>query len=117
VRFAIAVVASGLVQLVPYLRTETPAVLAVAYVVFAALGAGFFAGHRGWLAGALSVLLGAALYGVLSRWGPGAEGGGTLEDIVRVAGFVLGIAPYALVGALAGAGGEALRSRIMAPAR
>lgn len=114
-RFALAVLVSGLVQLVPYLRTEMPALLAVAYLAFAALGAGFFAGRRGWVAGALSVLVGAAAYGVLRR--PGAEGGPILEDAFRVAAFLLGIVPYAIVGAIAGAAGAMLRSRVVAASR
>ena len=80
VRFALAVVGGAIVQLVPYLRADTPALLAIAYLLFAALGAGFFAGHRPWLAGALSVLLGAALYGVVSQLGYRTEGGTTLGD-------------------------------------
>jgi hypothetical protein len=111
VRFAVAVVASGIVQLVPYLRTEMPAVLAIAYLAFAALGAGFFAGRRGWLAGALSILVGATLYAL---WRLGRGGGGATLDVTL---FLLGIAPYALVGALAGAAGTALRSRIVSPRR
>ena len=118
VRFALAVVGGAIVQLVPYLRADTPALLAIAYLLFAALGAGFFAGHRPWLAGALSVLLGAALYGVVSQLGYRTEGGTTLGDFFTAeTGLVLGIIPYAFFGALAGIAGGWLRARAVGAAR
>src|SRR5207248_1921421 len=57
--------AAGVVQIVPYLEANVPAILAIAYLCFAAMGAGFFAGRRGWLAGGLSVVVGAALAGIV----------------------------------------------------
>jgi len=118
VRFALAVLIAAAVQLVPYLRPDVPALLATAYLLFAALGAGFFAGRRGWLAGALSVLLGAAAYGLWARPVPATGGGPDLVDLVRAETALLaGVVPYAAGGALAGALGARLRARAMTAAR
>src|SRR5205823_7250128 len=51
------------VRLLPSFPTRRSSDL-VAYLCFAAMGAGFFAGRRGWLAGGLSVVVGAALAGI-----------------------------------------------------
>ena len=113
-RFALAVVVGGIVQIVPYARADTPALLAIAYVIFAALGAGFFAGRREWLAGALSVLVGAALYGVTNQLGYRTGGGTTLGDFLTPeTSLLLGVVPYAFLGGLAGFGGGALRTRVV----
>jgi len=118
VRFALAVIGGAIVQLVPYLRADTPALLAILYLLFAALGAGFFSGSRPWLAGALSVLLGAALYGVVSQLGYRTEGGTTIGDFITAeTGLILGIVPYAFFGALAGLAGGWLRSRAVGAAQ
>jgi hypothetical protein len=115
-RFAGAVFASATVQLVPYLRPDTPVALAIAYVSFAALGAGFFAGTRSWLAGALSVVCGAALYGIVTHLAYG--GRTTIGDfLVAETGLVLAIAPYAFLGALAGLVGGWIRARAIHVAR
>ena len=114
-RFAVAVVIAAAVQVVPYLRPDVPTVLAIAYVLFAALGAGFFAGARGWLAGALSVVLGAGLYGLWSRAALGAERGLVLGDLLRSeTALLVAIVPYAVLGALAGALGATIRRRALA---
>ena len=77
-RFALAVVVSALAQLFIYLRIAdwvgVGAILATMYVVFAAAGAGWFAGRRGALAGALSVVLGVAIYGCVTFFGPAGIG-------------------------------------------
>jgi hypothetical protein len=110
VRFAVAVIGGALVQLVPYMRQDTPAILAIAYIVFAALGVGFFAARRAWLAGALSVLGGAALYGIVSQ--VAYRGAATIGDFFTAeTSLLLGIAPYTFFGALAGLGGGWLRAR------
>jgi hypothetical protein len=116
VRFALAVIASAIGQLVPYLRPGVPGALAVAYILFAALGAGFFAGRRAFLAGALSVVLGATLYAIWIRVGPGAAALAP-GDFIAVTAFLFGTVPYALLGALAGAAGGMLRSRVVPGAR
>jgi hypothetical protein len=113
VRFAIAVLAAGVVQIVPYLETTVAAVLAIAYLCFAALGAGFFAGRRGWLAGGLSVVVGAVLAGIVSEL-RAAGGAGVMDFLTAETGLLLVIVPYAFLGALAGALGTWLRSRALA---
>jgi hypothetical protein len=110
-RFAIAVLVSAVVQLVPYVRPGTPALLAIAYIGFAALGAGFFAGSRGPVAGALSVLCGAALYGIVSVLSAAAATSAA-DFFSAELGLVLVIVPYAFLGALAGLLGSWLRSRV-----
>lgn len=117
-RFALAVVIAAAAQVVPYLRPSVPALLAIAYLLFAAAGAGFFAGTRAWLAGALSILLGAALYGVWTGIGSGIAGGFTPGDfLLSETALLAGIVPYAVLGALAGALGGALRTRATAISR
>ena len=111
-RFAIAVLAAGVVQIVPYLETSVAAVLAIAYLCFAALGAGFFAGRRPWLAGGLSVVVGAVLAGIAGE--VRAASGGVMDVLTAETGLLLVIVPYAFLGALAGALGGWLRSRALA---
>src|SRR5207244_5994406 len=77
-RFAVAVLGAGIAQVFPYLRLDqwigAGGALALLYIGFAALGAGFFAGRRGAAAGALSVLVGALLYAVVAGLTqPGAD--------------------------------------------
>lgn len=117
-RFSLAVLGAAVVQVFPYAYQNTPALLAIAYVLFAALGAGFFAGRRAWLAGALSVLLGAALYGVWSAFAYRGLGGTTFGDAITAeTSLLVGVLPYAFFGALAGAAGGSLRARVVGPAR
>jgi hypothetical protein len=113
VRFAIAVLVAGVVQIVPYLEANVAAVLAIAYLCFAALGAGFFAGRRGWLAGGLSVVVGAVLAGIVNEV-RAAGSGGLLDFVTAETGLLLVIVPYAFLGALAGGFGAWLRSRALA---
>jgi hypothetical protein len=122
VRFALAVLGAGAVQVFPYLRLAqwvgTGALLAIAYIAFAAFGAGFFAGRRAWLAGALSVIVGALLYAVVQALVPYP---GQRPDLGSFASFVLGLPiavfPFAILGALAGAFGGLLRGRAVRAAR
>lgn len=114
-RFAVAVLGAGIVQVFPYLRLDqwigSGAVLAIAYIQFAAFGAGFFAGRRAWLAGAFSVLLGAFLYVIVAALaGPGSDVGGLVFFFMRIP---IAVFPFILLGALAGALGGAVRARAL----
>jgi hypothetical protein len=118
-RFAVAVLGAGIVQIFPYLRLDQwigpGAVLAIAYIQFAALGAGFFAGARAWLAGALSVLVGAFLYVfVAALVEPGTSLGGFVSFFLRIP---IAVLPFILLGALAGGLGGMLRARAMRATR
>jgi len=113
VRFAFAVLGAGIVQIFPYLRLDQwvgpGAVLAIGYIEFAAFGAGFFASRRTWLAGALSVLVGAFLYVVVEALvQPGTNVGGFVSFFLRIPVAVL---PFILLGALAGGLGGFVRER------
>ncbi len=114
-RFAISVVVSAALQLVVYLQVGnwigTAALLAIAYILFASLGAGWFAARRSALAGGLSALLGAALYGVVSFFGPAAIGMTALDLIGWEARLLLAVIPYVVLGAMFGALGGSLRRR------
>ena len=112
-RFAVAVVGAGIVQVFPYLRLEgwigVGAVLALLYIEFAAFGAGFFAGRRAALAGALSVLLGAFLYVVVAGLTqPGGDPFAFASFFLRIP---IAVFPFILLGALAGWLGGAVRAR------
>lgn len=116
-RFWIAVVASALAQLVLYLRLAgsqgSGSLLALVYIVFATLGAGWFAGTRTALAGALSVALAAALYAVVRFVGPAGAGMAPLDAAGNAAGVVATFWPYIAIGAIAAALGGALRGRVI----
>lgn len=120
-RFAVAVLGAGIVQIFPYLRLDQwvgpSGLLAIAYIQFAAFGAGFFAGTRSWLAGALSVLCGALLYVVLSTFLASAEGvgfGGFLSFLLRIP---IAVFPFILLGAFAGGLGGMVRARTVGARR
>ena len=91
------------------------AIGAIGYLLFSAFGAGWFALRRSALAGFLSVIAGAFIYGAYSLWGPGGEGGGTVADLldweIRL---LIAVLPYAVGGAFAGAAGGWLRRRAVA---
>jgi hypothetical protein len=115
VRFALAVLGAGALQIFPYLHLDQwigpGAALAIAYIEFAAFGAGFFAGRRPWFAGALSVVAGALLYTLVAAvTGPGADLGGLLLFFLRIP---IAVFPFIIFGALAGWLGGATRSRIL----
>jgi hypothetical protein len=112
-RFAVAVVGAGIVQIFPYLRLDqwvgAGALLAIAYIQFAAFGAGFFAGRRAALAGALSVLLGALLYVMVAGLTqPGGDPGAFASFFLRIP---IAVFPFILLGAFAGWLGGAARAR------
>ena len=112
-RFAVAVLGAGVVQVFPYLRLDQwvglGALLALLYIEFAAVGAGFFAGRRAALAGGLSVLLGAFLYVVVAGLTqPGGDPGAFASFFLRIP---IAAFPFIVVGALAGWLGGAIRAR------
>ena len=112
-RFAVAVIGAGLVQVFPYLRLDqwvgAGAILALVYIGFAAFGAGFFAGRRGGLAGALSVLVGAFLYVLVAALTqPGGDTGSFVSFFLSIP---IAVFPFILIGALAGWLGGAVRAR------
>jgi hypothetical protein len=109
------------VQLVVYLQVGTwigtTAILAIVYILFASMGAGWFAARRSALAGALSAFIGAALYGVVSFFGPAAIGMSVLDLIGWELRLLLAVIPYVVLGAIAGAAGGWLRRRAIPRAR
>lgn len=114
-RFALAVAVAAAVQLVVYLQVGTwigaAAVLAIAYILFSSLGAGWFAARRSALAGGLAALVGAVLYGIVSFFGPAATGMSALDLVGWEMRLVLAVVPYIVLGAMAGAFGGWLRHR------
>ena len=116
-RFAIAVVVSAAAQLFVLLRLSdwigVGAMLAVSYIAFAAMGAGWFAARRGALAGALSVAVGVALYALVTFFGPAGVGMAALDLVFGVFRLVIAYWPYIAIGALAGAVGGSLRARVV----
>lgn len=116
-RFALAVTAGAAVQLVVYQQVGTwigtAALLAIAYILFASLGVGWFAARRSALAGGLSALLGAALYGVVSFFGPSAIGMTVIDLLGWEARLLLAVIPYVVLGAMFGALGGSLRRYAM----
>ncbi len=119
-RFAIAVIASAALQLGAFLRAGewigATALVALAWILFASLGAGFFAGRRAWLAGLLGVLLAAIGSGVASylAYGSGLGVGWLLEYETRL---ILLALPYSAAGAIAAVGGGWLRRRALGAQR
>ncbi|HUG06435.1 MAG: hypothetical protein WEE03_09040 [Chloroflexota bacterium] len=90
------------------------AIGAIGYLLFSAFGAGWFAMHRSALAGFLSVIVGALLYGAYSLWGQGAGVGAGAADLVAwEARLLLAVLPYAVGGAFTGAAGGWLRRRAL----
>lgn len=116
-RFALAVLVAAALQLVVYLQVGTwigtAAVLAIAYILFASLGAGWFAARRSALAGGLSTVVGAALYAVVSFQSPAALGMTLLDLLGWEARLLLAVIPYAILGALCGSLGGSLRRRML----
>jgi hypothetical protein len=121
VRFWLAVLVAAVAQLAVYLQVGTwigtAAILAIVYIAFASLGAGWFAARRSALAGGLSAVIGAVIYGVVSFFGPAATGMTLLDLLGWEARLVLAVIPYVIVGAAAGSLGGLLRRRAMGAAR
>jgi hypothetical protein len=120
-RLAAAVIATAALDLVVLLRIDqwrgVSAHLAIGYVLVASAGAGFFAGRRSALAGALAVFAGALLSGLVQYW----PRFGYANDLGVLLGFELQLStafvPYAIGGAVAGYLGGIARSRIVGPRR
>jgi hypothetical protein len=116
-RFGLAVLAAAVLDLVVLLRVDqwlgAAALLATGYLLVASAGAGFFAASRGALAGALAVLFGALLSGLIQYW-PRVS---YANDLGVLFGFelqlVIALVPYGIGGAIAGYAGGALRERAM----
>ncbi len=91
------------------------AIGAIGYLLFSAFGAGWFAMRRSALAGFLSVVVGALIYGAYSLWGQGAGVGASGADLLGwEARLLIAVLPYAVGGAFAGAAGGWLRRRATA---
>jgi hypothetical protein len=112
------VLAAGIANVVVFSQTSlwigNGTYLALAYLLFAAFGAGWFAARRSALAGALSVLLGAvasAIFGFVTA--APAAGANALDLIGWALTLVIWASPYAIGGAFAGAAGGWLRARAL----
>jgi len=113
-RFLLAVLAAAVADQVVFLRIAdwigVAAFLALAYLSLASAGAGFFARRRPALAGALAVLAGAALYGVLSY----LTASSYVNDLGSLLQFefqlLMSVVPYAIAGALFGLLGGRIRA-------
>ena len=120
-RFAIAVLAAATLDLAVLLRVDqwlgVGALLALGYLLVASAGAGFFAARRGALAGALAVIAGALLSGLVQYWpriGYANDLGALLVFELQL---VIALVPYEIGGAIAGHAGEVARRRIVRPGR
>ena len=119
-RFAMAVLAAAALDLVVLLRVDqwlgAAALLAIGYLLLSSAGAGFFAARRSAFAGALAVIVGALLSGLVQYWPRLAYA----NDLGVLAGFevqlVIALVPYEIGGAIAGRFGGALRARTVPPA-
>jgi hypothetical protein len=116
-RFALAVGVAAALDLAVLLRIDqwigAGALLAIGYLLLSSAGAGFFAGSRSGLAGALAVIGGVLLSGLVQYWprtayanDPGVLLGFELQLLIA---FV----PYEIGGAIAGHLGGILRARIV----
>jgi hypothetical protein len=117
-RFWIAVIAAAVADLAAFLAVPNwigiAAVGAIGYLLFSAFGAGWFATRRSALAGFLSVIVGALIYGAYSLWGQGAGVGATGADLLGwESRLLIAVLPYAVGGAVAGAAGGWLRRRAL----
>ncbi|HEY8656676.1 MAG TPA: hypothetical protein VIN34_08075 [Candidatus Limnocylindria bacterium] len=113
-RFLIAIAVAAVLDQVVFLRIAdwigVAALLALAYLSFASAGAGFFAGRRPALAGALAVFAAALLSGVVSyltRSSYANDLGSLLQYELQL---VVSVVPYAVAGALSGLLGGRLRA-------
>lgn len=120
-RFAVAVLAAAALDLTVLLRVDqwigAGALLAIAYLLLASAGAGFFAGRRGALAGALAVIGGSLLSGLVQYWPRFSYA----FDLGVLAGFelqlLIALVPYEVGGAIAGHLGQAARARLVGAGR
>ena len=120
-RFALATGMAAALDLAVLLRIDqwigTAALLAIGYLLFASAGAGFFAGARSGLAGALAVIGGVLLSGLVQYWPRVAYA----NDLGVLLGFelqlLIAFVPYVIGGAIAGHVGGVARTRIVRPGR
>ncbi|MGH2491059.1 MAG: hypothetical protein ACRDF9_06070 [Candidatus Limnocylindria bacterium] len=117
-RFWLAVLAAAVADLAAFLAVPNwigvAAIGAIGYLLFSAFGAGWFAMRRSALAGFLSVIVGALIYGAYSLWRQGADGGAGAADLLGwEARLLLAVLPFAVGGAFTGAAGGWLRRRAM----
>jgi hypothetical protein len=116
-RFALAVLVAAALDLVVLLRIDqwvgAGAFLAIGYLLVASAGAGFFAVTRNARAGALAVIVGSILSGLVQYW-PRAS---YANDIGVLLGFelqlLIAFVPYEVGGAIAGYLGGQARSRFV----
>lgn len=116
-RFAAAVLATAALDLVVLLRLDQwiglSALLAIAYLLAASAGAGFFAGRRPAFAGALAVIGGVLLSGLVQYWPRFSYA----NDLGVLLGFelqlLIAFVPYEIGGAIAGQLGGAFRGRAL----
>jgi len=120
-RFAIAVLAAATLDLAVLLRVDqwlgVGALLALGYLLVASAGAGFFAARRGALAGALTVIVGALLSGLVQYWpriGYANDLGALLVFELQL---VVALVPYEIGGAIAGYAGGVARRRVVRSGR
>jgi hypothetical protein len=118
------VVAAAIADVVVFTQTTswfgTGAVIATAYLLFAAFGAGWFAIERSALAGALSIPLGAEATAVLQYFTATpmeVAGASPLDLLLWAVRLFVGVLPYAIGGAFAGFAGGWLRRRVLARMR
>ena len=117
-RFALAALVAGALDLAVLLKVDqwvgAGALLAIGYLLVASAGAGFFAARRGALAGALAVIVGALLSGLVQYW-PRLS---YANDLGTLIGFelqlVIALVPYEIGGAIAGYFGALARDRLVA---
>jgi hypothetical protein len=116
-RVALAAGLAAALDLVVLLRIDhwigSGALLAIGYLLVASAGAGFFAGRRSALAGALAVVFGAVLSGIVQYW-PRLF---YANDLGVLIGFevqlLVALVPYAIGGAIAGYVGGIARLRFV----
>lgn len=117
-RFAVAVVLAALAQLLFFVRYASTgesgaSYFGFLYIVLATLGAGWFAGRRSAVAGALSVVVAAAVDALLVLSGPAGVGTVPVDAALSVVRFVIAFWPYIAIGAIAGAIGGSFRRRVV----
>ena len=122
-RFALAVIAAAAAQALAFTVLTGPRgvpLVALAIMLLAALGAGFFAARRGALAGVLSLYAGALIYAAVSflTFPIPLSDEDAPRSVLDLVGWALRLAfaivPYAIGAAIAGWTGSALRGRVLA---
>jgi hypothetical protein len=116
-RFALAVLMTAALDLAVLLKigqwVGISALLAIAYLLAASAGAGFFAGGRPALAGGLAVIAGVVLSGLVQYWPRFSYA----NDLGVLLGFelqlLIAFVPYEIGGAIAGNLGGAVRGRAL----